>query len=877
MFPILKRLFKRRGGAAAKPEAPPAPAAPAAPPVEDRRAQWQSRLDAARGDDARLLEVARGAPSLDLKLAAVEALASEDALKSAEREFRRHDRRVHRLAKQRLDTVVTAREARARAEALIGAAGALASDAAVPLNRLAQIDRDWQALASSQLDPGQAERFAAARERLDALMRERDARQEREQRWIGDARATLADLQRGLADAAARGAAGDADALVQVAQALRERRPGSAPTVAPDEALQTWLALADQVRARLAIIADCGAAGDALELRAPRSALISERWRALPALADAKLAASLDERMARAAPAAPPSPAAPRPLRAARPKPDDHELLARIDELLAQAEQALAAGQLAPMPAQLAAIDAALDALGRAPPDALRERRLALNAEFARLRGWQQWGGARAVDALVDEAETLARAAAAENAASTLDLDRHAGAIRDLRARWKALERQRAPTGAAPWQRFDAALQSAYAPIAARRQVQDLERRDNLAAREKLLDALDAVSATAPAGAGIGEHWRTQIRTLERFRADWHALGPLEQRVPRDARQALRRRLRQSLERIEAPLAQARAAAAAAREPLIEAAAALVRQAGPGDERAAAPESAQWREATASARALQDEWARRARELPLARPVEAALWARFRTPLDALFAQRQAAAQAADAGNAAQVAARDALIGRLGALDPEMPLAELRRALAEVDAAWREAPELPRSAFTAVDARYRSARDEVQGWIAGSAQRRWLSFCDTLAARLESSDVGERSDAAPAASGADAAAALPLQWEQALDRRVRLSADDAALVAEAIADRMLRLEASLALPSPPEFEAARRDLKLHAMKDALEGRSAAAPEAAQRTAWLLDLIGQRLDDPVQRERLRAIVAGLRRAPPDTIELAPTAG
>ncbi len=158
----------------------------------------------------------------------------------------------------------------------------------------------------------------------------------------------------------------------------------------------------------------------------------------------------------------------------------------------------------------------------------------------------------------------------------------------------------------------------------------------------------------------------------------------------------------------------------------------------------------------------------------------------------------------------------------------------------------------------------------MQGWLTGGAQRRWQSWCDTLASRLAQCDAREAGDAEPAAAAGEGGT-LPQRWEEALARRAAEPGGAAGLGPEAIADRLLRLEAALALPSPPECADARRALKLHAMKDALEGR-AAAPEAAQRTGWLLELVGQRLADPSQRERLRAIVAGLRQAPPDTLEL-----
>jgi hypothetical protein len=78
------------------------------------------RLQAALGDDDALLALASERAPLDVKLAAVGAIAGEAALKRAESEFRDHDRRVHRLAKQRHAMAVAQRETRARAAAVIG-------------------------------------------------------------------------------------------------------------------------------------------------------------------------------------------------------------------------------------------------------------------------------------------------------------------------------------------------------------------------------------------------------------------------------------------------------------------------------------------------------------------------------------------------------------------------------------------------------------------------------------------------------------------------------------------------------------------------------------------------------------------------------------
>lgn len=574
---MLKWLFRRRRDAVAPAPAPPeAAAVPATAPV-DRLGALRERLHAACGDDAALLALAREAGVLEIKLAAVRSLQGEQALKVAEREFRRRDRRVHQLARQRLDAVLTERMTRARAGALVDAATALAAQPVLPLNRLAEIDRGWHALDAALLAPGQAQAFAAARAALEALLREREAQHSRDR----GGRAAQARAAAPVAAPTSAAAPGDANPLAAPA------RP-DAPEAAPG------------TEARPADSPAPAARPDAQDTTAPSP---PTRRKPMPAPARA-------------------------------------ELLARIDALLQRIEDALAGGQVAPLAELFADIDAACDPA--APLDeARRARHQAALAEFARLRGWQQWSGARAVDTLVEEARALAAATAAADAqdsAASLDLDAHAATIRDLRARWKALERQRAPTGAAAWSRFDAAVQAAYAPVAVRNETMRRDRSDNLAARTALLDALDALPAQPPEGAGAAEHWKAQIRTLERFRADWRALGPLEQRVPREARAALRRRLRGSLERIEAPLAQARAQTAAARERLIEAALALAQA-------AAAPGGDPPRAALALARELQDEWARSARELPLARAVEAALWTRFRAAVDAIYAQRDAAAR----------------------------------------------------------------------------------------------------------------------------------------------------------------------------------------------------------------------------------------
>ncbi|MGY4831266.1 DUF349 domain-containing protein [Sphaerotilaceae bacterium SBD11-9] len=742
--------------------AAPEPAATAkAKAIEDAQALWAPRLQAALGDDAALLLVAKDSPVLQIRLDAIEALVGEDALKQAERELRTQDSRVHRAAKRRHVAAVAQREARAAAQAVIDAATAVLGETPLPANRLVAIDRDWQAIDAALVEPAQAARFTDLREQLNTRLREQGEEEQRR----------LQEQQRLIAEAAER-----------------------------------------------------------------------ERLAALASLAAAQ-------------PPSPPPAPEPVPVPPAAPKTLSAEQKQQLDHLFTLAEAAVAEGQLAAVQQHLQAIDAAVDTLHGAPLGDKRRARLhALQAEHARLKGWQQWGGARALDSLVDEAEALAqatRAAADPDAkAPKLRIKAHAEAIQSLRARWKEIDRTGAPSNQALWRRFDAALHIAHEPVAAQQAVLKAQREENLQARQALLDALDAVP--------IGEtpDWKEPLRALTHFQLAWRQLGPLEHTVPSASRNALQERMRASLARIEGPLDAARRSAEAEREQLIVRAEALGQSSA--------------RDAVPRVRELQAEWQQHARTLPLARAAEAALWARFKAATDAVFAQREAAFNARDTELAANLAAREALITRLTEIDLDAtPVAELQRVLREAEHAWRTPLEVPRAAVASIDTRFRTAHEAVMRAVADSAKKRWQAQCDALAAKLA---LCEEIEATPGSDLAERWAAqptLPVAWEKPL--ALRWSHAPAPAATAPCDDLLLRLEAAFNLPAGAEQQAARRDLKLRELKEALEGRAAQAQDpVAQRARWFAELLQHKGLSPAQRERLHALVAALREAPPGTL-------
>lgn len=919
---MLSWLFKKRG--------PAAPAAPAATPiaaqtaaaraevrtetrarqVDQARAEWGPRLSQAQGDDAALLQVALSAPLPDIRLAAVEAMVGEDGLRQAERELRSRDRRAHSSAKRRLEAVVGQREAGARAQTLIATAHALSLQAQVPVNHLVALDRNWQGLEAAGLAPAQHTQFAALRQQIDQSMQAHDRQLQALQRWTADAQRVLAALQAGSAQAAAGGSASDVSADCVAAQALREACPEGAASAKLDQALALALQTASAVAARrdwLVAANDADAApaadlppaeaddADDAEVSAPPPPHKADTWHALPPLPDAALARLLDQQFEQwlhqqgsaalaAAPAAEPPKAMKMPARHARARRPNADEQAQLATLLDHAETSLAEGQLGGVQLQLSAFDALLETSGAVLPagDALLVRLQAVLAERARLKDWQQWGGGQARESLVAEAEALARLTLASDPAlpdaPALALKPHGDAIQALRNRWRELDRLGAAAPQALWQRFDAALQTAYQPVAAKQALLKAARQDNLAAREALLAVLDALpdpGTEAPSGSTSdapseatpddpAAPWKEPMRALDRFHTAWRQLGPIEHTVPAAARDGLQQHLRRSLDRIEQPMLQARQAAEAVREQMIAHAESLL----------AGPDQLPPPDAVQQARALQFDWQQHARSLPLARGVENALWTRFKTAIDAVYGQREAAFRARDAELEGRLAEREALLQRLLALaEDSAPAAERERSLADIDRAWRQPVDLPRGAADRLESRFREARASVAQRSAAIAHQQWQAQCAALAARIGLCEQREQAGSADADAGLAAqwvdspdSPALPGAWGSALAQRWAGPVTPGPLPEPETDALLLLLEAALDLPATPEQQAARQQIKLLAMKDKFEGRASSRPAPLAHADALAALLRQRGATQAQRGRLLALVAALGRAP-----------
>jgi hypothetical protein len=117
---------------------------------------------------------------------------------------------------------------------------------------------------------------------------------------------------------------------------------------------------------------------------------------------------------------------------------------------------------------------------------------------------------------------------------------------------------------------------------------------------------------------------------------------------------------------------------------------------------------------------------------------------------------------------------------------------------------------------------------------------------------------------------------LPDAWKTRLEARVRAAGSNSgslsappsasksgAKSSESLPEMLLRLEVACGIDSPAEFLADRRRLRLHALKDAMEGRRAVVNTPQDVERWLLGAAATPRPDESSRERLARIIAAVR--------------
>jgi DNA repair protein SbcC/Rad50 len=850
---MFNKIFKKDSSTTAEPSQAQAKPTTKPTPVVDTT-DWQAKLAEAT-DDIALLAIAKEKAPLKIRQAAIEAMQTEDGLKAAEREFRDHDRSVHRDAKRRLERKIAERLAAAEAASLIEGAEQLALLDSIPANRLVEIDRAWNQLDLALLDAAQTQRYQAASEKITQLLRSRGDLNLLVKRWMADADRALVELQAGSVAVAETGLERDklgaayetVNQLYQNAPAIVDQDALARDVAYKSGALDAALQVARALDARLTFLDKVISDHDAADMAA---------WLALPVVTDAKVAALLNARFEASRKtqqqAHDIAKRANQQETLEQKKAATQAKLSALNERLSSAEAELAAGHIIEATTSLAAIEAALK--DGAPQQKVQSRLAALRAEITRLKGWQHWGGGRVREDLVTEAETLAKAITDEK----LHIKTHADSIEKLRERWKELDKLGGATNRELWTNFDNALKTAYLPVSAQLAKLKAVRQENLGARNALISTLDATPLpTAQADTAVTittDDLRAFSRALEHFQVEWRKLGPVEHTVPHKSQEALLKRMNASVARLETPLNDARRVEALKREKLIARAKALS-----ADSRE--------RETINKVRELQAEWQQHAKSLPLQRNVENKLWAEFKAATDAVFQARDAENTKRDAVFQANAAVRDELIAKLLALTADSPPNEIKRTLTETDQAWRRAGEAPRAIAAKIDARYRSARDAASQYATGSAKRAWQKVAESLIAKVALCESIESGNANRDTVDESWNAHAPLTaWDKPLRARLDNAGVGTPLAAVNRNDELLKLEAALDMDSPAEFQAARREMKLRAMKNAIEARQAVTVSNADISGWISSVISTPLAETQASTRLSAILRQLLNKP-----------
>ncbi len=844
--------------------------------------QWRAKVQAAEANEAALLQLALAAPSVELKFEVLQALTQEDSFKQAMREFREQDKRLYRAAKTRWQALRDRRVCAEGASAAIAAARNLLQQERVAANRLVELERGWGALNVELVDAAASAEFASLREQLSAKVRSHSEQTRSVSQWTQAVDRTLEALAAVL-PGIAKGevppagaeslAVGLLDLLTKSPDAGEDRRSEKI------ELANRQLALAASVAQRAQFLHTLPASG---VVDPAQEKTMIEQWRALPELsegAEAPLQTVLAQRFAdwrnASGDARKRAQEAKRSQEHAQRAHQQQQRLEALQRQIEAAEAAHAGGRVGELTDVMARIDTELKR--GAANAALTQRIEFLRREQQRLQDWQRWSGGLGREQLAAEAQELARAAG-----GGIAIKAHTEAINKLRERWKELDKLGAASNQSVWLTFDGALKSAYEPVAAHLDKLKRARLDNLAARDQIIAELLAAAAkffpvAQEAAAPVADpqpDWRAVARALEQARIAWQKLGPLEHTVPRSSlhgERGVAARYAAAQQALETPLSTTYAAARKQREQLVRAAADL------------AASAASARDAVDKVKKLQAQWQSAAKALPLPRGDENALWAAFKSGIDAVFAARDAARAAKDAQSSAEIKAREEIIERLAAAASGSTAAEIRRALAAADTGWRAAPEAAKPAQAKLDARYDAARTAAKRQIETLAQRVAQARFDDLDAAMLLCQERESANGAGRTLSVEETAELqarwaaltnlPGAWKSALERRFgadALAATNAAPAAPARAgeepslfDALLNLEAACGLDSPSDFRAARQQLKMRALKNALEMRQSPANAPADIERWLLEAAAYPRPDAQSQQRLSSVIAALR--------------
>lgn len=773
------------------------------------------QADALKDKESEAVEFILQCVFADARLKAAEHIHSSVLQQRVLHAMRNTDRRVSRLMQARIEAGISQALCEQKAMQCIESARQLVRDVKLTPNQVVDLDRTWVAIMLPPVS------FQQEFELIRNVLGKRLVAQTELQRAVMDLLVELRNMVSVSSELAPSGISSKLDAMAaQVTQFSAASEAPSLPKhllqefAQESESFRNMLGLLEQRHQAMVARQDALVQWEAQESLSLEKNSLKQSWRALPGVPSNLHDTALDALEARfdtllrqcIAPVKTSESAS-----SIETKLSVQALKQEFIGALEQMEAALKSGLL-----QVAvACDKTLRAIDVKVVQASESQMSRLSGarnELTHLLSWAKWGGNVSREELVKTAVELP--------AQQLPVPELAKKVGGLRERWKFLDVSAGPAAKEMWTRFDEACTIAYAPAAEHFKQLAEERLQNSLKAQSLIAELRLYatkSLLAVAGSAAMD-WKAVGQYCQSQRQAWQRLGTIDRKLKKQ----LDAEFAQVMRALAEPLDNQRKIEVKRREQLIAEAGEI----HPGD-----------RAALDTLRELQERWQECAKSLPLDRRDEQALWLRFRSACDAVFARRKEVAQAADADRKAQLQGKEMVCATLETALKEPDVA-IRKILRDAQDAWDQIGFVPRASEQYIEARYISAvaalqrRLDSSGRLAQAAQLHALSekmrLCHVLEGALVHSlpmDVSclEQWAELPRLSD-EVEVALHKRF---LDAHGALSSNDRtyAAVLEAnraqLSEEILRLEVVARLDSPAELSRERLKMQVEVLQSSL--------------------------------------------------------
>ncbi len=482
---------------------------------------------------------------------------------------------------------------------------------------------------------------------------------------------------------------------------------------------------------------------------------LEPRWNGLPAAADAATAASLNSEFKQL-------------LEKLRQKFERQKAAAEVSitkmqKWLDDMEAALAEDQTKSASKIYHKIEQELKAAKDAAVGGVKSIEKRLNKHKPKLKeleGWRHWGTDKAREALINDAQALAK--------DDLEIKDRAKQLKKLRDEWKKLSKLDPISAQRLWKRFDKACTEAHEPIKQARAEENAERTKNLEKRKALCETLEKLETDTDWSA---PDWREIDKSIGKLRNKWRTAGG----VQRKKWEKINDRFFAAIKALDVHLDDERRRSINMRTALIE-------------KVEAAKELEDVREAINIAKQAQREWVP---TVLAKRSEEQKLWKQFRAAVDTLFDKDKEVRKEKNAESNKLLDQKKSLVNQLDKISKlDGPaLTEAQGEIGKLKSEWQE------------------LKMQEQGFDkrATGVEKKFHSICKQL-------ERGIKNQAANA-EATQLTDFLDGKWEGK-----STTADD-----DTLQTALLELEIILEVNSPAEQAKARMQLQVERMADSMSG------------------------------------------------------